>query len=140
MFYSKGDISSISVVETAYFNVKTIDNLYVLLQKLWKIDTCAPRLREKWSENCPSIGQCSITSFLVQDIFGGDVYGVILENGDTHCFNVIDNCVIDLTSEQFGDLKLDYTKSKLQSRDIHFSKQEKLERYLLLKVRLQNQI
>jgi len=80
-----------------------------------------------------TIGQCSITAFLVQDIFGGLVYGVPLEDGNYHCFNVIGNIVFDLTSEQFGERKLDYKNVVLQKREDHFSKLEKYERYLFLK-------
>lgn len=43
----------------------------------------------------------------------------------------------DLTSEQFGDEVLDYTDNPVQSRDEHFSKEEKRERYEYLKKALQ---
>ena len=55
-----------------------------------------------------TLGQCSITAFLAQDIFGGDVYGVLRSGGNYHCYNVIGDCVFDLTSEQFGDEVLSY--------------------------------
>ena len=48
--------------------------LYDLLSDIWCEYTCAPNLRDKWSKENRTVGQCSITSFLVQDIFGGDVY------------------------------------------------------------------
>ena len=55
--------------------------LYEELWPLWKIDTCAPRLRPDWSEENRTLGQCSITAFLVQDELGGKVYGVPLPDG-----------------------------------------------------------
>ena len=58
-------------------------------------------MQEKWSEANPTCGQCSITAFLVQDIFGGEVYGVSLGDGNYHCFNKVGDAVFDLTSEQF---------------------------------------
>ena len=80
-----------------------------------------------------TLGQCSITAFLVQDIFGGLVYGVPLGDGNYHCFNVVNDVVFDLTSEQFGERKLDYQNVVIQNREDHFLKKEKYQRYLLLK-------
>ena len=48
--------------------------------------------------------------------------------------------MFDLTSEQFGDEVLDYTDNPIQSREEHFSKQEKYERYLYLKDKLNNKL
>ncbi len=107
--------------------------LYDLLSELWCADTCAPRMRGDWSVSNKTLGQCSITAFLVQDIFGGEVFGVPLGDGNFHCYNVVGDCVFDLTSEQFGDRKLSYEDNPLQSREVHFAKQEKYERYLMLK-------
>ena len=80
-----------------------------------------------------TIGQCSITAFLVQDIFGGEVYGVPLEEGGYHCYNVVGDCRFDLTSEQFGDKVLVYDEKHPQSREEHFASQEKFERYEYIK-------
>ena len=46
---------------------------YDLLENIWTADTCAPRLRGDWSPENKTLGQCSITAFLMQDIFGGKV-------------------------------------------------------------------
>jgi ribosomal protein S18 acetylase RimI-like enzyme len=48
----------------------------------------------------------------------------------------VDGCVFDLTSEQFGDTRLDYTNCPEQDRAVHFAKAEKRARYELLKERL----
>ncbi|MBO6046465.1 MAG: hypothetical protein J6P61_01810 [Erysipelotrichaceae bacterium] len=114
-------------------DIHTPRDLYDALDQLWCEYTCAPRLRNSWSETDKTVGQCSITAFLVQDLIGGDVYGILRPGGNYHCYNVVDGCVFDLTSEQFHDEVLDYDNNPLQSRDIHFSKQEKKERYLYLK-------
>ena len=63
--------------------------LYDALSKLWCADTCAPRMRKDWTRENPTLGQCSITAFLAQDIFGGKVYGVLRPGGNYHCYNVI---------------------------------------------------
>ena len=110
-------------------------DLYDVLSEIWCEYTCAPRLRFRWTKYNKTVGQCSITAFLVQDIFGGDVYGVEIGENTYHCFNKINGLVFDLTSEQFNEV-LDYDNSTLQSRDTHFSKEEKYERYLYLKKKL----
>ena len=111
-------------------------HLYDLLSDIWCKETCAPRMQNEWSKENKTLGQCSITAFLVQDIFGGDVYGVPLEDGNHHCFNKIKDVAFDLTSEQFGDIRLDYLNVKPQTRQDHFNKKEKYQRYLLLKEKL----
>ena len=87
---------------------RTPRDIYDLLSNIWCEYTCAPRMRKDWSEANRTLGQCSITAFLAQDLFGGKVYGVPLEDGNYHCFNVVGDCVFDLTSEQFGDTVLKY--------------------------------
>ena len=71
---------------------------YDLLRDLWRADTCAPRMRGDWSPDNPTLGQCSITAFLMQDIYGGSVRGVPLGDGNFHCFNAVEGCVFDLTA------------------------------------------
>ena len=109
---------------------------YDMLSDIWCAETCAPRMRKDWAPENRTLGQCSITAFLIQDIYGGKVYGVPLGDGNYHCFNDVDGCVFDLTSEQFGDTRLDYSNCPDQERALHFAKAEKKERYELLKERL----
>ena len=98
---------------------------YDILSDIWCAETCAPRLRDKWSKDNKTLGQCSVTAFLMQDIFGGKVFGILRPGGNYHCFNVVGDCVFDLTSEQFGDEVLNYDDSSEQLREIHFKKEEK---------------
>ena len=109
---------------------------YDLLSQIWSADTCAPRMRQNWSPENKTLGQCSITAFLLQDIYGGEVYGVPLGDGNYHCFNVVGGCVFDLTSEQFEKQKLNYVNCSKQERSIHFAKAEKKARYELLRFEL----
>ena len=119
-----------------YPGITTPRDLYNALWHVWKRETCAPRMQPDWSLENRTLGQCSITAFLAQDIFGGRVWGVPLGDGNYHCFNETCGCVFDLTSEQFGDEKLDYSLLHEQAREEHFRKQEKKERYEKLKADL----
>lgn len=117
-------------------NGLTPRDYYDLLSALWCAETCAPRMRAEWSPQNPTLGQCSITAFLLQDLYGGKVRGVPLPDGNYHCFNTVGGCVFDLTSEQFGDTQLDYENCPEQRRETHFAKEEKRKRYELLKEKL----
>ena len=50
-----------------------IGQLKQILIQSWNLETCSPRLREKWNEENPSIGQCAITALIVNDFFGGKI-------------------------------------------------------------------
>ena len=132
------ECATVPAVTDEYENIGTPRDLYDALSEIWCEYTCAPRLREDWSMDNQTLGQCSITAFLVQDIFGGKVYGVLRKGGNYHCYNVVGECVFDLTSEQFGDEVLDYTDNPEQFREVHFEKKEKKERYEYLKNALKN--
>ena len=127
-FYGCGN-ADIHADNPEFPSIDTPHSLYDALSHIWCRYTCAPRLRDKWSEENMTLGQCSITAFLVQDIFGGKVFGVLRQGGNYHCFNVVGDAVFDLTSEQFVDEKLDYENVSEQFREVHFVKDEKRERY-----------
>ena len=114
----------------------TPPELYRLLSSIWCEYSCTPRLRHLWTPDNPTLGQCSITAFLAQDIFGGKVLGILRPEGNYHCFNEVDGVVFDLTSEQFGDEVLDYSHADEQDRQEHFARKDKLERYEYLKAEL----
>ena len=108
---------------------------YDLLSRVWCRKTCASRMRDEWSEDNKTLGQCTITAFLMQDIYGGKVYGVPLPDGNYHCFNAVGDRVFDLTSEQFPE-PLDYRDRPEQFRENHLGKEEKRLRYEELKRKL----
>ena len=138
-FYGS-DTPSVSPIKKEFSKITDQRHLYELLNDLWCRQTCAPRMQEQWSKSNKTKGQCSITAFLFQDIFGGEVYGIELHDGSYHCFNKIDDVVFDLTSEQFGNIVLNYNNAVLQKRDDHFSKFEKFRRYLYLKTLLREKL
>ena len=128
--WEKADVPPVS---DEYSRISDPRVLYDMLSEIWCADTCAPRMRDDWTKENMTLGQCSITAFLAQDIFGGRVYGILREGGNYHCYNVVGDCVFDLTSEHFGDEKLCYEDDPEQFREVHFSKEEKRLRYEYLK-------
>ncbi|MBQ5957317.1 MAG: hypothetical protein IJL46_07095 [Clostridia bacterium] len=134
------DSEAVAPVNERYKAIKDQRELYDLMKDCWTVETCTPRMRDIWSEEDMTQGQCTITSFLVQDIFGGKVYGVPLKNGGIHCYNVVGDVKFDITSEQFHGEKLEYTLDYEQSREAQFSSEEKYGRYLLLKKNLDRKL
>lgn len=139
--------ADVPAVSDEYKQIKNPKHLYDLLSEIWCAGTCAPRLRDSWTKENMTLGQCSVTAFLAQDIFGGDVYGILRPGGNYHCYNVVGDCVFDLTSEQFtqssksgDDEALSYENNPMQSREVHFSKEEKRLRYEYLREELRKKI
>ena len=133
-FYGN-ESAPVTPVSAEYSYIRNQRHLYEILSGIWCEYTCAPRMRAGWSKADMTRGQCSITAFLAQDIFGGRVFGVPREGGNFHCFNVVGDSVFDLTSEQFHGEKLDYDNCPEQFREVHFAKEEKRLRYEDLKAR-----
>ena len=53
----------------------SLNELFDILSECWCAETCANRMRDEWTKGNMTLGQCSITAFLIQDIFKGEVYG-----------------------------------------------------------------
>ena len=134
-FYGWQD-ATVPAVNDMYPGIHDPQELYDALSEVWCAYTCAPRMRKDWTAENKTLGQCSITAFLVQDIFGGEVFGIPLPDGGFHCYNVVDGHLFDLTSEQFGDEVLCYENNPPQYREVHFAKEEKRLRYEYLCAKL----
>lgn len=139
-FYGWQTAGHVKTKNHIYKGIETPIDLYDALSDIWCADTCAPRMRADWTEENKTLGQCSITAFLAQDIFGGEVYAMPTDNGGVHCYNVVDGYTFDLTSEQFGEeaKKLCYEGNERQEREsgMHFGKEEKRLRYEYLRRKL----
>lgn len=139
-FYGWREAGNVKAKNQIYKGIETPLRLYDALSDIWCANTCAPRMRAEWSAENKTLGQCSITAFLAQDIFGGEVYGLLTKNGSVHCYNVVDGYTFDLTSEQFGEeaKELVYQNNEKQEREsaMHFFKEEKRQRYAYLKQEL----
>ncbi len=139
-FYGWQTAGNVKAKNSVYAGIETPLDLYDALSLIWCVDTCAPRMRADWTEENKTLGQCSVTAFLAQDIFGGEVYAMPTDNGGVHCYNVVDGYTFDLTSEQFGERArtLCYEGNELQEREsaMHFGKEEKRRRYEYLREKL----
>ena len=135
-FFGSQDSQDVHAVNDIYRGIETPCDLYEALSHIWCEYSCAPRMRSAWSEENMTLGQCSITAFLAQDIFGGKVYGILRPDGSYHCYNDVDGHVFDLTSEQFRGESLSYANNPEQFRDAHFSREEKRKRYEYLQEEL----
>lgn len=136
-YFGRENVNGITARTHDYPGIETPKDLYRALWHVWSRETCATRMQEDWTEENATLGQCTITAFLAQDLFGGRVWGVPLGDGNFHCFNVVGDVVFDLTSEQFGDRKLDYALRYEQLRHDHFMKPGKRDRYETLKAKLE---
>lgn len=143
-FYGYDRAHAVKAVNNIYPGIDTPIDLYEALSGIWCGETCAPRMRDEWTPDNKTLGQCSITAFLAQDIFGGQVLGMTTESGGIHCYNVCGGIVFDLTCEQFGERakEMSYGDDPVQDRnsDYHFKKQEKLLRYEYLREKLKENV
>ena len=65
-FYEKGAIN-IKPINLEFNKINNPFDLYDKLSLIWSKDTCAPRMRDRWSFENKTLGQCSITAFLAQE-------------------------------------------------------------------------
>lgn len=139
-FYGSREAKGVLALDHPYAGIRTPADLYDALWEIWCAETCAPRMRAQWSPDNRTLGQCSVTAFLAQDIFGGEVRGMPTREGGVHCYNVVNGTVFDLTSQQFQDRAADlvYGADPVQEREspAHFGKEEKRKRYELLRAAL----
>lgn len=110
------------------------------LRKAWCRETAHPSYQSKWSEDNPSCGQCCVTALVIQDLFGGDIYSCKVGK-NSHFVNIINERIIDKTSEQFGGTsKVKYILGSFRkrSRKLLLNNKNVKERYELLKSRLED--
>jgi len=71
------------------------DDLFETLKDAWSTESSS-----SWSAQNPAKGQCSVTSLVVHDLFGGEILKTATRGG-THFYNLIDGVRWDLTVSQF---------------------------------------
>lgn len=55
----------------------------------------------RWRADNPALGQCGVTSLVVNDAFGGDILKTRVE-GAWHFYNCVDGRRVDFTASQFS--------------------------------------
>ena len=109
-----------------------IESLRSLLNWSWEKDTCSPGLRDKWTKDNKTLGQCAITSLIVNDFFGGKIMRCMASSG-SHYYNLIDDELVDLTVEQFLGEIPGYLEGQERTREYLLGNEDTRNRYLLLK-------
>lgn len=113
----------------------TLELLQKYLYKVYSKDTCYPACKDSWNDKNPTLGHCAIVSLIVNDYFGGEIYKIKVD-GISHYFNLIDNNVVDFTSNQFNK-KIDYNCKIKKDRLEILQDEDTALRYKMLKMRLQ---
>ena len=114
-----------------------IENLKQSLKNIWSKETCSPSLKDNWNKNNSSLGQCAITSLLVNDLYGGKIMRCMTNCG-SHYYNLINDKIIDLTVEQFLGEIPKYELGEERTREYLLSNEDTKNRYLILKSKLEN--
>lgn len=131
--------AEVFAVDHSYRGIRTPYELYDALKGVWNYDTCSTRMKYWWTPEKQMMGHCNVTSLLIQDIFGGEIFGVQRSKKSYHTFNVVDGHIFDLTSEQFTESNSpDYSKAVKIEREYLLRKDEIKDRYELLKKNLHN--
>lgn len=72
------------------------DQLLPVLRKSWSAETSG-----KWLPDNPALGQCNVTSLVIQDLFGGEILKTEAPGG-WHFYTRIHGERYDLTASQFA--------------------------------------
>lgn len=90
-----------------------LDKFFGVLLKSW-----VKRDEDYDFDEDPAHNQCTVTAMVAYDYFGGEVLALAMPGGGTHYLNLIDNRLIDFTSDQFTShgIQLDYSGVKVVSR------------------------
>lgn len=97
--------------------MNSFNNVKEALEKSWCLETAYPGEREYWIPEKSSRGQCTVTSMVLFDYFGGKIIrGYSKKYNIYHYWNIIDGVKIDLTFSQFipdkADIKFDKVVEK----------------------------
>lgn len=106
-----------------------------ILNTLYSKETCYPDCRNQWNNENKTLGHCAIVALLLNDYYGGDICKIKVNN-ISHYFNLIDDKIIDLTSDQFKSDKIDYTDYVIKNRDDVLKNEDTKKRYEILKLKV----
>ena len=112
-----------------------LDKLEKILINIYSKETCYPDCKEQWNIDNKTLGHCAIVALLINDYFGGNICKIKI-NGISHYFNIINDKIIDFTSDQFKVDKIDYSNYVIKPRDEVLNTEDTNERYQLLKLKV----
>lgn len=115
-------------MENVFEDKMILEEIKELLTLSWSYETCSPGLKKEWNKENPSLGQCAVTSLIVNDFFGGKIMKCMTLSG-SHYYNLIDGKIVDLTVEQFLGEIPKYEDSSERTRDYLLSNEDTKKRY-----------
>ena len=115
-----------------------IESIVDRFKRAWSEDTAHPSYKGKWGKDNPTAGQCAVTALVLNDLYGWDIYDVIVGRA-RHFFNKTDSGeIIDITAEQFGNTKIPYGTARTRDRNDLLKSPDVKQRYKLLLNNLDN--
>lgn len=78
-------------------------------------DSWSPQTAIQWRPDNPALGQCNVTSLLIEELFGGRILKTRYREG-FHFYNEIDGYRYDFTASQFTAL-VDYDDIRSSRRE-----------------------
>lgn len=109
--------------------------LETYLSKFWSRETS---YQPNWTPNNPGLGQCAITSLVVQEIMGGEVARIEV-NESSHYFNIIEGVIYDFTQDQF-DFKIQYDGYEIADKVRILSNNGTHKRHEIYRTQLMNEL
>lgn len=138
-FWSRGGFRVELISKTLNNENLILEEFKKALKKSWSKDTAHESVKKQWDTKNKELGQCAVTSLLVNKYFAGEIWkGDIVGKKYSHFWNVLPNGEkIDLTKSQLKkenikivNIKVKTTKELLENKDLKI-------RYELLKKRVE---
>jgi len=107
-----------------------LEELERIIELSWSKDTCVDSLKNIWNGDNKSLGQCAVTSLIVNLYMGGKIMRCMCETG-SHYYNLLNDNIVDLTVDQFKSLP-DYKNGEERTEEYLLSNEDTKNRYLLL--------
>lgn len=142
-YYGEEFGNDIKAINNSSKKIKCLNDLFRVLLMCWDKDTTHPNDKNKYEkENNPTYGQSEITAVIVNEIFGGTIHQIELNDGNIHYFNRINNHYIDLTRDQFDvkGINILYEPNEISEGGYCDSNVDILERYTSLKNKIKKLI
>lgn len=112
------------------------------IKESWSKDTTYEEIRDKWTKENKSYGQCAVTALLIQNYLGGEIYKADVKGEKySHFWNVLPNGeVVDLTKKQFGNKEIKFINVEIKDRGELMKNKDLKNRYEILRSRVEKYI